>query len=385
MPHDLVRDFARELTADPEQRLRHTGAALDWYLATASAAARALEPDKHQLRRLPAVAPGRELDQHAALAFGDAEYGNLLVLVDRLADEPWATDRLLPTVRALFPYLRNRGRAQELAQLNRAALRAAGRTGNAFAEAYALSDLACAHFDVGRYQAALDLIEQSEARWRELDNPDQELTTRTNRGVLLHSLDRDEEALAVLESCAELARERGSTHHEATIYCSLGNLFEVTDPHLAISYHRRSLEAGRSVGSTAAETAGLNNIGFAHLRLGAHEDAIRSFDAALALPPGSAPWDFRIEAHRGRIDGLRRLGRLTEALTACQDLLALAASGPEGYGTGLAEHIRGLVLRDLGRPAEAAAAWRNGLASLANADAREVAEMRALLAATESA
>ncbi|MFF0391712.1 BTAD domain-containing putative transcriptional regulator [Kitasatospora sp. NPDC004615] len=385
VPHDLVRDYARELTADAEQRVRLTRAALEWYLGAASAVALALDAAKHPDRHLPAVAPGRELDRDAALAFGDAEYGNLLVLVDRLAAEPWAAEYLLPVVRGLFPYLRARGRHPELTQLNQTALRVARQAADSTAEAYALGDLAAAHFDVGRYLPALDLIEQSEALWRQLGDQQRERYAAGNRGMLLSSLGRTEEARAVLERAAELAEEYGDAFSAATVHCNLGNLIEATDPHLAIAHHRRSIEAGRSAGMTAAEVSGLCNIGYAYLRLDAPDDAIHHFDAALAFPPGTAPWDFRLEAHKGRIEALRRQGRLAEALTACHELLAWTTSVAEGYGTGLTEHIHGLVLRDLDRPREAVAAWHTALASLANADVQQIAEIHALIAATESA
>ncbi|MFJ5922288.1 BTAD domain-containing putative transcriptional regulator [Kitasatospora sp. NPDC092948] len=385
VPHDLVRDYARELTADPEQRVRLTRAALDWYLATASAATLALDAAKHSVRHLPAVAPGAELDRDAALAFGDAEYGNLLVLVDRLADRPWAAAHLLPTVRGLFPYLRARGRHPELAQLNHTALEVARRTGDGLAEAHSLGDLACAHYDMGRYSPALDLIEQSETLWRQLGDRYRERNATSNRGVLLSALGRTEEARAVLERAVALAEEYGDAHGVAMTYCSLGTVVEATDPHLAISYHRRSIEIGRSLGITATEVAGLNNIGVVNLYLGDLDEALRHFDAALAFPAGSAPWGIRVECAKGRIEALRQQGRLTEALTACHDLLSWTTAISEGYGTGLTEHIHGLVLRDLGRPAEAVAAWHNALASLANADVKQIAEIHALIATTETA
>ncbi|WP_180290498.1 AfsR/SARP family transcriptional regulator [Streptomyces sp. TLI_171] len=384
-PHDLVRDYARELP-DPTERTRLARTALGWYLAAMVRTAFVVDAPQHTTRRLPAVDPTAELpDRDSALAFGDAEHGNLLALVDGLAEEAWAAADLLTLVRAAYPVLWRRGRQQEVIRLNTVALRVAQREGDLFAEGYTLKDMAGMHFEAGRHLQALDLMDQCEQTWQRLGDRSQARSIMINRGLVLTYLSRKAEALELLERAAEEAAEDGDAYTESNALSALGNLVEADDPHAAIAYHRRSIEAGRRIDYLLAEAAGLNNLGYANLRLGDLAEALVHFGAVLDLHLTAGSWDVEFQARKGRIEALRRLRRLDEALAACRDLLDWAATLQGTIGSGLAEHLHGLVLRDLGRPEEALAAWQFALTRLADAQAPEVTELHTLIAEAQSA
>ncbi|WP_254897810.1 BTAD domain-containing putative transcriptional regulator [Kitasatospora sp. NA04385] len=377
-PHDLVRDYARELVPDPAERTRHVRAAFGWYLSVAVRIALALDPKTHQLRRLPPVDGADRLDGDAALALGDAEFGNLSTLVERVAAEPWATaaEVSLP-VRALAPYLRVR-RHSESFRLNELVHRLALRDDDRTALAHALSDMAHVHFVTGQNLRGVELIDRSLAL---VDDPVHRGTLLSNRGLLLSHLGRVQEAVTSLEEALDLAVRTGDLRSEATVLSALGNLVEAEDPHLAIAHHRRSVEAGRRCDFGDAVCAGLANIGFAHLRLDDPATALDYFARATAPSPWVVPWHVALENGRGQAEALRRVGRPAEALELVRGLLEQATALQDAFAAGTIEHTHGLVLRDLGRLAEARTAWRAALERLGASGHKAVAELHELLAA----
>ncbi|WP_285735830.1 AfsR/SARP family transcriptional regulator [Kitasatospora phosalacinea] len=376
-PHDLVRDYARELVPDPDERVRHVRAALGWYLSLASRVAHGIAPGSQRVRQLPPVDDADRLDGDAALAAGDAEFGNLSTLVERVAAAPWATaaEVSLP-VRTMAPYLWLR-RRPETFRLNELVQHLALRDGDREALSYALADMAHVHFVTGRSLEGIELVDQCLPL---VDDPERRRSLLANRGLLLSNLGRTEEAVTCLEEALALAVRAGDLRGEATTLSALGNLVEAEDPHRAIAHHRRSVEAGRLSGFGDAVCAGLTNIGFAHLRLNDPATALHYFDRATASPEWVGAWHVVLENRRGRAEALRHLGRLEEALDLVHELLRDTAVLEDAFATGRIEHTHGLVLRDLGRHAEARAAWRAALAGLGPSGHTAVAELRELLA-----
>lgn len=167
VPHDLVRDFARELAASdaPDNRREVAERALRWYGECARQAGLALLPPGQEAGiRLPPpigeAAPFASAEQ--ALAWGDRELPNLVALTERHASE---SSTALLLVRACFPYLQRRGRLKELAVLGQLALDAARAAHDAEAQAHALTDLAGMNFLSGRAEHALPLNEEAVAIW----------------------------------------------------------------------------------------------------------------------------------------------------------------------------------------------------------------------------
>ncbi|BFV56765.1 BTAD domain-containing putative transcriptional regulator [Kitasatospora sp. CMC57] len=386
VPHDLVRDFARELAEESGRRSELTSAALHWYVTAAGRSALALAPELHRHRQLPGGNGAEEVaDEDAALLWGDAECVNLLALVEQADREERDAAGLLSLVQALLPYLRARGRTAELSQLNRTALSVARREGNLLAQAHALGDLAGSHFDAGRFADALALIEEALPLWRQLDDVGREQLYLNNRGMLLQALGRDREAVTALEEALALAVARGDAHNEALALSGLGNVAEKSDPRLAILHHTRSIEAGKRSGTPGVQMAGLCNIGCAHLRLDEPTEALRYFREALDQPAGAAHWTTERQCRLGLIDALHRLRRLDEATTACHELLDRTSTLQDPYGEGRARHALGLILRDQAEPAHALGQWRAALELLTTLDAQEVAELQDLIASAAAA
>ncbi|MGW0914700.1 BTAD domain-containing putative transcriptional regulator [Streptomyces sp. NPDC002784] len=124
VPHDLVRDFAREL-AGTEGGTAVVETALNWYAALAERTLTAIvDPGLDQDdRRRPTSSQPPEHASHVtgthpftgpeeAFAWGDTELKNVVALAERYADapEPRIAARLCTLLRLIFPYLQRGGR-----------------------------------------------------------------------------------------------------------------------------------------------------------------------------------------------------------------------------------------------------------------------------------
>ncbi|MGW3030305.1 BTAD domain-containing putative transcriptional regulator [Streptomyces sp. NPDC001178] len=399
-PHDLVRDFARELAGGASD----VDAALPWYAAVAERALTAIvEPglDQDDRRRPTAAQPPDHAAQVAALpafesagqafAWGDTELANIVTLVERYAEDPGADPdvqalraaRISTLIRLFFPYVLRSGRVAEMEVLGRAALRVARRLGDEAAEAYALGDLAGLHFLTGRQSEALALNDRALTIWRRLDRVSWIRRCLNNRGLLLEGLGRYEESGRALRQSLEYSRRLNDPHGEAVTHSHLGNLYEHTDPRAAIEQHRRSLAIGDEIGAVIVQHSAHCNIGYAHLTLGEPAAAVPHFEESLRILGGHGDWHGESQTRLGLMRALRLLGRTERAAAECAELLHRADARADRYTGGLARHQHGLLLRERGSADQAYAQWRAALDALDGTDEKSVlAELRELLGET---
>ncbi|MFF6991413.1 NB-ARC domain-containing protein [Streptomyces sp. NPDC010273] len=353
-PHDLVRDFARELAAPagrhssvadtspptptaaanphgaptrteppPPLGLDLTDTALAWYTARAEHTLTAIvEPGLDQDdRRRPTAAqlPGHVAEVAAtdpfsrpedAFAWGDSELENIVALVTRYRDtpDPRRTAHISTLVRLLFPYVLRSGRVAEMEVLGRVALGAARRLGDAAAEAYALGDLAGLHFLTGRQSEALGLNDQALAIWWRLDAVSWIRRCLNNRGLLLEGLGHYAESGVALRQSLAYSRQLNDPYGEAVTHSHLGNLYEHTDPRAAIEQHRRSLAIGDDIGAVIVQHSAHCNIGYAHLTLGEPAAAVPHFEESLRILGGHGDWHGESQTRLGLVRALRLLG-----------------------------------------------------------------------------
>ncbi|MFF4548077.1 BTAD domain-containing putative transcriptional regulator [Streptomyces sp. NPDC001406] len=435
-PHDLVRDFARELAGADAATGDGTDAAvaaLRWYAAVAERALTAIvEPGLDQDdRRRPTAAqpPGHAADVAAvppfdsaeqAFAWGDVELENIVALVERHADalpdaspdeaadeapdeasdaspgsspdvSPYARPDVQPAdptaagapddrtaahlstlIRLVFPYVQRRGRVAEMEVLGRAALGTARRLGDEAAEAYALGDLAGLHFLTGRQNDALRLNDQALVIWRHLGTRSWIRRCLNNRGLLLEGLGRYAESEDALRQSLEYSRRLKDPYGEAVTLSHLGNLYEHTDPRAAIEQHRRSLAIGNEIGAVIVQHSAHCNMGYAHLTLGEPAAAAANFEESLRILGGHGDWHGESQTRLGLVRALRRLGHAERAWHECAELLRRAEDRADRYMGGLARHQYGLLLRGRGCVEEANDEWRAALSALDGTDAKAV-------------
>ncbi|GAB2862829.1 BTAD domain-containing putative transcriptional regulator [Streptomyces deserti] len=404
-PHDLVRDFARELAGADDQATDTAETALRWYAAVAEHTLTAIVApglDQDDRRRPTACQPPDHTAHVAtvppfagsedAFAWGDMELDNVVALVRRYVGDPLrngaadGSEAYVSTlVRLLFPYLHRSGRVAEMEVLGRAALRVARRLGDAAAEAYALGDLAGLHFLTGRQSDALALNDQALAIWRRLDHLSWIRRCLNNRGLLLEGLGRHAESGDALRQSLAYSRQLNDPYGEAVTHSHLGNLYEHTDPRAAIEQHRRSLAIGVEIGAVLVQHSAHCNIGYAHLRLGEPAAALPHFEESLRILGGHGDWHGESQTRLGLVRALRLLGRTERATRECAELLRRADARTDRYTGGLARHQHGLLLRERGRVREAYEEWRQALTALDGTDDQTVvAELRDLLTGTDT-
>ncbi|WP_320776535.1 BTAD domain-containing putative transcriptional regulator [Streptomyces sp. CRN 30] len=425
VPHDLVRDFARELSADGGGSDHVVADALRWYGDRARQSLVALLPPGYErderLRRTAGEVPPADSrpfpSAEAAFAWGDEELPTVVALVERCArtavtpaqpepeperePEPVnptdsartagpghhtdpvgvAPRALVPAlVRHLFPYLQRSGRLAELEVLGRAALDVARSVGDDAAEAFALTDRAGLHFLSGRLTEALALNDEGLALWRGLGAVSCIRRCLNNRGLLLESLGRYEESEETLRQSLELSRQLGDPYGQAVTFSHLGNLLKHTDARAAVEHHRRSLALGEVAGSVLLRHTAHCNIGYVHLRLGEPDRAVRSFEQALEILGDDEDWGGESQTRLGLVRALRALDRTERASGECARLLELAERRADQYMAGLARHQRGLLLAGEGRAGAAYAEWEAALRVLDGTDSPVVGKLRELLA-----
>ncbi|KUN23968.1 transcriptional regulator [Streptomyces antibioticus] len=393
-PHDLVRDFARELAGSGQAAdVARTG--VRWYTAVAERVLTETvvpgfdqedrrrptptQPPEHtaHVRSVPPFAGSEE-----AFAWSTTELENIVALAERYADasDERTAAHVSTLLRLIFPCLQRGGRVSEMEVLGQVALQLARRLGDEVAEAYALSDLAGMHFLAGRHGESLAFMEQATALWRRLGMISRVRRCLGNQGLLLESLGRYAECEQALLQCLELSPQLDDPWGDAVAYGHLGNLYEHTDPRAAIEYHRRSLAIGNEIGNVIVAHSALCNIGYAYLALGEPAAAVPHFEDSLGMLGGHSDWHGESQSRLGLVRALRLLGRTGPCERECAELLRRAEARADGYTGGLARHQYGLLLRETGRPAEAREQWRSALAALDGTDKKEVlAELRDLL------
>ncbi|MER8185977.1 tetratricopeptide repeat protein [Kitasatospora sp. NPDC094015] len=284
--HDLLRDYARELTArqdSPGERRAALERLLDQCAHTAAAAMDLLYPYERGHRPAvgaPAV-PGPALDRpERARAWLDAQRANLLALAGTAADGGWP-DRLATLSALLHHDLQVTGRYPEAHALHGLAL-AAARTDRERTDA--LLRLGVTEYRLARYPQALERLTAG----RELAV---RLGDRRAEGTALHSLAQVHERLGRMPETFEhhrralaLRRELGDRPGEGA---SLGNLGLVHERlgrfSEALEHYRRALDIHRATGFRSAEGDMLNNIAIVHRQSGRLAEAAASLEAALRI------------------------------------------------------------------------------------------------------
>ncbi|WP_237546912.1 tetratricopeptide repeat protein, partial [Streptomyces sp. SID161] len=369
--------------------------AVRWYAAASERVLTAVvEPglDQEDRRRPTAAQPAGHATEVAALgsfesaeqafAWGEVELENVVALVARNADtdDPDMAAHLSVLARLLFPFVQRSGRVAEMEVLGRTALGVARRLGDPEAEAYALGDLAGLHFLTGRQNEALALTDRALEIWVRLGAASRIRRCLNNRGLLLEGLGRFDESGEALRQSLGYSRLLNDPYGEAVTRSHLGNLYEHTDPRAAIGQHLRSLAIGDTIGAVIVRHTAHCNIGYAHLTLGEPQAAARHFGESLRILGAHNDWHGESQTRLGLVRALRELGECERAAGECAELLRRADDRTDRYVGGLALHQHGLLLRELGRRAEAYDAWRAAREALDGTDEQAVlAELRELL------
>jgi DNA-binding SARP family transcriptional activator len=380
--HDLLRAYAVQTclkTDPPADREAATARLYEWYLSTVDAAAGLLYP--HMLRlpgtpRIPPAAP--PFATHAdALAWLDAERHNLVALVRH----PEQADYRCHLADGLRGYFHLGRHSADWIAVAEAALAAAVRTGDRYAQEAARHSLGTAHRSIGDQQEALHQYARAlwlarRCGWREA-----EATTLGNLGILSHGQGRLQAAAARLSQAVAIDRETGRRAGVANnlsllagVYLDQGRLAE------AGACYAEALELNRAAGSLHGQALALTGLGQVSLESGRPAEAAGRLIDALGHATKVGDQDGRAVIHSrlSVVDcdlGLVGSAR-AHALTALG--LARAAGDPRTEGDSLA--ALGAVLARQGHHHAASERYRQAYALVRESSARQAIDVLIALA-----
>jgi tetratricopeptide (TPR) repeat protein len=286
--HDLLRLYARERIrtdeTDPDRdaALQRT---LTWYLESVRAADDVLSlPWRDQLRERVGEQPHLVFATRAeALAWLEAERTNLVATTHQAADcGLHAIAWQLP--HALFSFFELRKHWADWQDTYKVGLAAARKTYDRGAEAWMLTGLAAAYWDIRRLEEAVDDFQQALAIHREVKDPCGEAWALYGLGFVYYRLRRLDGAIEHHRQALAIFREIGYRWGEAWALYGLGFVYyRLRRFEEAIDDFQKALAIYREVRDRWGEGLTLNRRGRAYKGLGHFEDAINDFKEALAI------------------------------------------------------------------------------------------------------
>ncbi|WBB93031.1 AfsR/SARP family transcriptional regulator [Verrucosispora sp. WMMC514] len=330
--HDLVREYARTLLADPANGAERRDALrrlLDHHLHVAAAIGRESEsPGSRTTLSLPDP-PRPDLVAicvEQGLAWFD-ENRSALVALPGLAEVEFP-ERAWQLARASWRLLYNGGHLDELVETHTVGLRAAETVGDESAQALMLNYLASAYFRRADFRQAVQLLE---------------------RGV-------------------ELCRHSGAGHLLRSLVWNLGiNSWAGGDTRRGIEYFREAATLLRGVDRLAELSALLNNMTYVLCMWGRYDEALRTGRSHLMLAREIG--DRRQLANAiGHVGMVRhRLGHTGPARRLLRTALRLQRAGKNRFDEGEMLNELGVMEREAGRPDEAAALHRQAFIAISEA------------------
>jgi tetratricopeptide (TPR) repeat protein len=304
--HDLILLYTREQAAEHRsgaERAEALRRVLHWYVATARAGLRVLDPTSVHRHVVGVstdelVQPGAELDsREQVVRWADAEHRNLLavadlgvragqadlaavvglaaaagrvflfsghtaamagineLLLDRAPGHPEAVAQAHTDLGVVY---QETGRsALALDHLERG-IAAWGRVGNRLSQAYALSGLGAALSRQGEFDRARIELNHAIEQHRSLGNADGENRALLNLGAVTFEQGRYDEAVGIFERCAELDAAGGDLSGYGISMQNLGITWQhLGDPDQAISHFDRAIDAYREAGDRPGEVSTL--------------------------------------------------------------------------------------------------------------------------------
>ena len=287
--HDLLRAYAADQARDRESepdRKAATGRILDHYLHTAAHAAVLLCPNSWKASLAPLRA-GTEPEQLAsyqqAMTWFEAEHRILLAAVATAAESgfdshawqlPWTME----------PFLRTRGRYQELADTQRMALAAATRLGDTAAQALSGHFLAGACCGLGDYDRAADCYMTGLSLYQQLGNRLGEAQIHAGLSFLAASQGRNADALHSARQALRLYRAIGHKQGEADVLNSVGWYHALLgDYEQARVYCRQALTLSADANDRRVAGYTWDSLGYIEHHLGNLGEAAACYDRALSI------------------------------------------------------------------------------------------------------
>lgn len=327
--HDLLRVYAGELAREVEPRAHRKAAVrrlISWYLQTAYAAARVLEP---QIQQVPPatgdllIRPLTFPTYEQALQWCETERTDLVAAIRQAAQcGQHALAWQLPiTLRRFFrlgkhwtdwidtfttalasarvlgerqgeglilyslaePYL-DLGRMDEAIGCLREALSIHREMGDRRAEARTLGNLGVTAGMLGRFEESAELLYQALSVHRDIGNRYNEAICLENIAEALRGLRRFEEAIGLLRQALAIHDEIGDRYNNGSALTALGDVYrDIGSASMAVDCYERALPIRRSLGDRGGEAGVRIGLGQALHDLGRVGEARAAWEAAHSI------------------------------------------------------------------------------------------------------
>ncbi|MEU7586867.1 BTAD domain-containing putative transcriptional regulator [Micromonospora sp. NPDC049230] len=303
--HDLLRAYGEELT-DAHDSPADRGAArqrvFDHYLRAALAAARRVDSSHQPTDPLPVDgSPPAFADHRAALAWFGIEQEVLLAAVEDAATHRFDA-HAGQLAQALTPLLSRMSLWHDLSTVQTVAVAVARRRGEPRAEAVAHRDLALAHLQLRRYDAARRHLRSAMARYDTIGDRPGQASTHLHLAWVYDTEGNPRDALPHAEAALALSGGSDDRRGAAAALNAIGWGHARLGEHgRAITYCEQALALYEEIEDRVGCAHTWDSLGFAHQGLGAHPTAAACYQRALALYSDA-------QDQCGRAETLVRLG-----------------------------------------------------------------------------
>jgi tetratricopeptide (TPR) repeat protein len=287
--HDLVRVYAGECAriSEPEsQRAVAIGRLLTWYLHTADAFSRTINPDGLHVPLEPPEPPCAPLaftTYRQAVDWAQAESANLVPIARQATTigDDTTTWKLALAFIAIFGHYR---RATELLPALRSALSATQRLGERDAEAWILDNLGEVYAMEGSPDRTAEFCQRALAIWDETGNSLGQWAAWHAEGLSFLNLEQFGEAMNCFQQALTAARRASDPRSEGLSMTALGVAYMQLESYdAAIDMHRNALVILRGTRSEWQQAWALGNFADSYCAQGRISDAVDLYQQALAI------------------------------------------------------------------------------------------------------
>ena len=285
--HDLIREFAQELTEDEPERLAALTRGLDHYTHSAHAAAMAFYPHRDPISLpVPDCVPGvlvvRPDDAKEASEWLHRERQTLRTMITGQKETGLAVRRCT-LAWIISDFLDRQCLWDDLEATQRAALELATGSDDRVCLAYAHSGVARAAVRSGDLTAARNNLDKALQLFDQLHDRLGQARTHRNLAWVLEAVGAYQQALYHAQRTMSLHRDLGRTEHHAGDLNAVGWCHALLGDYTrALSLCRQALTHNRRTDNPRTDAAAWDSIGYAHSKLGNYADAIQAYQNGLA-------------------------------------------------------------------------------------------------------
>lgn len=284
--HDLLREYAVELSAEDPETPHALLRGVDHSLHTAHACDRLLWPHRDPIAlaaAVPGAAPVRHADDREALQWFETEHAVLAATVEQTL-RAGLHRHTCQLAWSLSTYHGRKGKWHDMIATQTAALEAATALGDPSEQARAYRELGCAYHEIGRQDEADGHLARALELYHALEDREGEALTRLVLGWTCERLDDQRQALHHDLLALELFQAAGHLAGQARALNAVGwDFAQLSEYESAASHCREALAIQQKLGDRRGEANTWDSLGFAYQHLGDYEEAITCYRASLAL------------------------------------------------------------------------------------------------------